>query len=365
MSGNKKMFDKENMDKWNNWIEESIVKEDITTENPQLSSEQELNLNMEALDSLELSQLIHNFDKINIKEIDPIALSNKREKLSFEKGFNIIIDEINDLIFKLLNKGIAWQLLEDSVIGCINDHNIKLQEFYNWLLNNQNNSNSIFLLGYFNHRGIERNADFKKSFNFFLDASEKNHIPAQFFVGNCYEYEYGTVKNEKLAFKYYEKAANKNLSLGQLEIGYLYETGFGIKKDLKKAFYWYEKAVNNGNIKAVHNLALCYKHGKGVKKDYNKVFELSKQSAEGGRPEGINLLGNCYKNGMGTKIDKQKAFELYQKSANLGNKVAQYNLGNMYEKGNGITIDIDKAIYWFEKSAKQGYQNAKNKLEIL
>ncbi|GBB99030.1 hypothetical protein RclHR1_00340021 [Rhizophagus clarus] len=361
MSDNKKRLDVENTDCYK-WIKESIVKEDI-------ANKQELNLNMEVIDNLELqrelSQFIHNFDKINIEEIDPIALSNEREKISFEKGFNIIIDEINDLIFKLLNRGVAWQSLEDDVINYFNDHNIELQEIYNWLLSNQNNSNSIFLLGYINFRGIEKNVDVKKAFNLFINASEKNHILAQFFVGNCYEYEYGTVKNEKLAFKYYEKAANKNLSHGQLGIGYFYEIGFGIEKDLKKAFYWYEKAVNNGNIKAMHDLALCYKYGKGIKKDYNKVFKLSKQSAEGGRPEGINLLGNCYKNGMGTKIDKQKAFELYQKSANLGNKVAQYNLGNMYEKGNGITKDIDKAIYWFEKSAKQGYQSAKNKLEIL
>jgi hypothetical protein len=37
---------------------------------------------------VELFQLIQNFNKINIKEIDPVVLSNKREKLLFEDGFN-------------------------------------------------------------------------------------------------------------------------------------------------------------------------------------------------------------------------------------------------------------------------------------
>ncbi|GET04614.1 kinase-like domain-containing protein [Rhizophagus clarus] len=313
----------------------------------------------------ELSQLIQNFDKISIKEIDPIVLTNEREKHLFEKGFHVIVDDINDLIYRLLNKGIEWQSLEDNVIDYLNDHDIELREIYNWLLNNQNNSNSIFLLGYINHRGIEINVNLKKAFNLFINASEKNHIPAQYFAGNCYEYGSGTIKNEKLAFEYIEKSANKNLAHGQFEIGYLYEIGFGIEKDSEKAFYWYEKAANNGNIAAMLNLGNCYRNGVGVETDYDKAFELYKQSAEGGHSGGITMVGFCYFHGIGTKIDKQKAFELYHESAFLGNMIAQYNLGILYEEGKGITKDIDEAIYWYEKSSDQGYQYAQNKLDVL
>jgi hypothetical protein len=72
-------------------------------------------------------------------------VSNERGKFLFEKGFNEIVDEINDLILKLANKGIGWKLVKQQVIGYFNNHNINLQEIYNWLvLNNHNNSNSIF-----------------------------------------------------------------------------------------------------------------------------------------------------------------------------------------------------------------------------
>ncbi|PKK77444.1 kinase-like protein [Rhizophagus irregularis] len=294
---------------------------------PTIYQQARLNENLES--QREISQFIQNFDKINIQEIDPIILSNEREKVLFDKGFDII-DEVNDYIIKLVNRGIEWQMLKRQIIDYFVNYNIDLQEMYNWLLNNQNNSNSIFLFGYFNFYGIGVKRDYKKAFNLFVDAS-KNHIFARYFVGNY--------------------------------TGYCYKYGIGIEKDFKKALYWYEKAADNGNTMAMYNLGRCYLNGEGVEKDYNKSFELFEQSAEGGYSGGIMMLGYCYHKGIGTKIDKQKSFELYQNSANLGSMVAQYNLGNMYKHGDGIIKDIDKAIYWYGKSSKQGYQDAKYKLE--
>jgi TPR repeat protein len=344
-----------------------ITKTDIIMGNPPLLNEQEfseIRLNTNNSGSRgELSKLIQNFNKMDTKEINNILASNKQEKFSTEKDFNIIVDEINDLIYKSHDKGTEGELAKEQVIEYFNNYNINSQEIYNWLLNNQvTNSNSIFLLGYFNFYRNETSRNYEKAFKLFINASEKNHTLAQYFVGVCYFNGYGIMKNEKLALKYFEITANKNLTRGQKDTGYCYKIGIGIKKDLNKAFYWYEKAANNGNIMAMHNLGKCYINGEGVEKDFNKAFELFKKSADGGDS---SMLGYCYSNGIGTKIDKQKAFELYQKSANLGYKTAQYNLGNMYEKGNGITKDINKSIYWYEKSAKQGLQNAQNRLKIL
>ncbi|PKK65440.1 HCP-like protein [Rhizophagus irregularis] len=313
------------------WLNAIITKSDVIVDNHQMSNEQENDffISTNNLELRDLSQPFQNFDKMNTKEIDSMAISSKQENLSTEKDFNIIVDEINDFINKLKNKRMDWKLGEQKVIEYFNDHNINSQEFYNWLLNNQHSSNSIFILGCFNYYGIVINKYYEKAFKLFINASEKNHILAQLFVGHCYIYGYGTIKNEKLAFDYFEKVAN------------------------------------NGNILAMYELGICYQNGEGVEKDYNKAFELFKQSAGGGYSGGIMMLGYCYDEGIGTEINKQKAFELYQNAANSGHDVAQNNLALMYENGDGITKDMEKAIYWYEISAKKGYELAKNNLKRL
>ncbi|UZO03972.1 uncharacterized protein OCT59_024371 [Rhizophagus irregularis] len=351
------------------WLRAIVTNIDVIIEeieDQQLFGNQELNeapiSNNNSGPHGELSQLMQNFGNMNSKEINTIEVP------SFEEVYNEIITEINDFIFKLLNRGIVSKLVRQKTISFFNNHNINSQEIYNWLLtlnDNQNNSNSIFLFGFFNYLGIETNENHEKAFYLFIDASEKDQILAQYYVGICYLYGRGISKNEKLAFEYFEKVANKNYTAGQIFLGCCYEDGIGIKKDLKMAFYWYEKAANNENIIAIYNLGICYKDGVGVEKDYNKSFKLFKESAEGGDLDGMTMLGYCYICGIGTNINNQKAFELFQRSANLGNIVASYNLGIMYEYGRRITKDIDKAVYWYEKSANQGYQKAQYRLKVL
>ncbi|GBC32856.2 kinase-like domain-containing protein [Rhizophagus irregularis DAOM 181602=DAOM 197198] len=256
----------------------------------------------------------------------------------------------------------------EYIFGYFDSRNIKSQEIYDWLIDNHNNLDSIFLLGYFNYYGIETTSSSinpNQAFNLFDKASKQDHILSQYFVGLCYEYGYGTEKNEKLAFEYYEKVASKDFASGIIKIGYFYNNGIEVKKNLKRADYLYEKAAKLGNSMAQHNLSVLRINGEGIDKDYNKAFKLSKQSAEGECKEGFRVLGFCYSCGIGTSVNKQRAFELYQKAADLGDMYAQYNLGNMYENGDGIEKDINKAIYWTEKSAKQGHQGAQNRLKNL
>ncbi|GBB88064.1 hypothetical protein RclHR1_01460014 [Rhizophagus clarus] len=293
------------------WLKEMITKSDVITENNQLSDKQEFNETSLGTNNSEpqgdLSQLIQNFDKMNTKQIESTATLSKQENLLTERDFNIMIDETNTFVYILLNNGVDFELVRQLVIDCFNDHNINSQEIYNWLLNNQVSTNSIFLFGYFNRYGIVTSIDYKKAFNLFVNASEQDHVLAQYFVGDCYLYGYGTTKNEESAFKYYEKAANKSISCGQNSMGYCYENGIGTKKDLKMAVYWYEKAANNGNIMAGPN------------------------------------LGSCYNNN-----EKENGITKYVESIMAITGLGSYC--NIDEKENGITKYVDSAIYWYKKS---------------
>jgi len=197
-------------------------------------------LNIDLLHN-KLPKIIQNFDKTNAKEIT-------ESLILLERKFGIIINEIVDIILKELNEGKKADIVKQLVTDYLDNHNINSQVTYNLLLDNQNDSNSIFLLGYFNYYGIiTENENYKEAFNLFVTASEYNHILAQYYVGRCYEFGNGVVKNEELAFEYYEKIANQDFALGEYKIGYFYDNGIGTEKDENLAAYWYKKAESNGH----------------------------------------------------------------------------------------------------------------------
>ncbi|RGB31020.1 kinase-like domain-containing protein [Rhizophagus diaphanus] len=274
----------------------------------------------------EMSQIIEGFDKMNTKEIIYKTLTN--EDISSKKNLNKMVNNIVNYIFKIFNEG-KHSPASEFILDYFNDNSINSQEIHDWLLINQNNLDSIFLLGYFNYMGIVTSEDKKKAFNLFIKASEQTHALAQFYVGVCYEFGCGTVKDEKLAFEYYEKIANKGTGFGLEKCGCFYRFGIGININKQKAIELYQRAANLGHVLAQYYLGIMYEIGEGVDNDYNK------------------------------------AFELYHKVANSGHCLAQYNLADMYEYGKGIEKDINQAIYWYEKSAKQGYPFANNKLKNL
>jgi hypothetical protein len=293
----------------------------ISKEKIQLSSEQQniveipRNIINNSLHG-EMSQLIQNFTNMNTGVVET--------SISSEYNFDMVVNEII-----LLLENIGMGLRKYGIVNYLHNHNTTLQGIYNWLLNNQNNSNSVFLLGVFYHFGIEINVDLQKAFELYRNAADSDNAP------------------------------------GIISLGYCYQKGIGTSIDYQNAFKLYQKAANLGNARGIHNLGLCYHFGIGTSIDKQKAFELYQKSTNLGNTFGINGLGRCYSEGIGTSIDYQKAFELLYKAAILGNYAAQYNLAVMYEYGKGVKKDTNQAIYWYKKSAEQGNQDAQNNLNNL
>ncbi len=104
-------------------------------------------------------------------------------------------------------------LINQLISNYLNNQIITSQVVVNWLLNNQNNSNSIFLLGYLSLYGIKMNENKEKAFKLFINASKQDHILAQYYIGFCYKHGHGVKKDEKLAFEYYKKVVDKDLNI--------------------------------------------------------------------------------------------------------------------------------------------------------
>ncbi|GES88000.1 kinase-like domain-containing protein [Rhizophagus clarus] len=300
-----------------------IVKDFSSTDshaNIQTSNKQQFNLNAfedykNDLPQEEVSKIIQNFNKINIEEIEP--------SMSIYYSFMVVmVDEMVDLLDKIVESA-----GRQCIYNYLNNHNITSQEIYIWLLNNQDYSNSIVLLGSFNYLGIEINVDKKK------------------------------------AFELYQKTVDLGNSYGISWLGYCYEYGIGTDIDKDEAFELYQMAADLGNTSGMNNLGNCYENGIGTDINEEMAFELYQKAADLKDANGINNVGYCYYAGIGIDVDRKKAFELYQKSADLGNRAAQYNLAFMYETGKGIDKDVDKAIYWYKKSALQGDPDAQKKLK--
>jgi hypothetical protein len=112
----------------------------------------------------ELPQIINNFDKMNIREIEPTTENINKY---FSEELNNVVDELVNLIFKALNE---WIVEKQIVLNFINDYKIELSELYSWLLNNQYNSNSIYLLGCFIYYGIGTTIDENKGYKLIQEA---------------------------------------------------------------------------------------------------------------------------------------------------------------------------------------------------
>ncbi|PKK64692.1 kinase-like protein [Rhizophagus irregularis] len=343
-----------------------------------------------------LLQVIQNFDKIDIKEIEPNT--QNINKYIFEEDLSFVVDELVNLYFKKVNEGKEEKMRKQTILNYIDNNGLKLQEIHKWLINNQDDSNFYYLLGYFNFQGIigevnkqeafelfqkaaklGNNAaqynlanmyidgegidkNYKKAFELSLGLAEKEYSSGINLLGFCYKYGIGTDIDEQKTFESYQKAANLGNSNGLNNLGTCYEKGTGTDINEQKAFESYKKAADLGNSSGMNNLGYCYENGAGTDVNEQKAFEIYQKAAAFGNSYGINNLAKCYKYGIGTGINIQKAFELYYKAANLGNSCGMFNLGMCYENGTGTDISEQKAFEFYQKAANLGNSSGINNL---
>src|SRR5687767_5893471 len=100
--------------------------------------------------------MINLFHNMNTNEIESSTTSTNEKminKIISPKNLSKVVNEIVTFITKIVNHD--GTKAKQCTLEYFSNNNIDSKEIYNWLLNNQNDSDSIFLHGYFNYYGIE------------------------------------------------------------------------------------------------------------------------------------------------------------------------------------------------------------------
>ncbi|RIA92719.1 hypothetical protein C1645_820323 [Glomus cerebriforme] len=153
-------------------------------------------------------------------------------------AFSVMVDELISLPYTIGNE----EELKHKVFNYLNNHNVTLQEIFNWIVNNQNYSNAIVIYGEFNEYGIGTSIDKQKAFELYQKAAD--------------------LKNK--AFELYQKAADLGNANGICNLGVCYQNGIGTSVDKQKAFELYRKAAILGNCVAQYNLANTYEEDENI-----------------------------------------------------------------------------------------------------
>ncbi len=198
---------------------------------------------------------------------------------------------------------------------------------------------------------ISGEKDYQKSFNYYLEAADKNHPKACWMVANLM-----LSRKVKMNFKIMWKYLNKSIKLGSAAgyntMGLCYLKGINEenKIDLEKAKKYFLIASEYGYVYAFNNLGMISEKENNI----DEAYKYYKISADMGESWALNKMGEYYRK----QNDYKTAFMYYNKAIdaplNEVSKYAYYNLAKYYyENGNicvNIKRDINKAKEYYCKS---------------
>lgn len=289
---------------------------------------------------------------------------------------------INDIYSNLVNNKLSMieELIQipDTQYGSNTQHGSNLEEAENLFLHNK----------------------LDEAYEIFKTLAEQGNGRAMYFLGEYYEWGYGSVNKDKresqkwrlagrdagdvlatlnVAYTLPEydsertdiftntfddvlKLAECGDAFAQYEVSILYEYGLGIRKNNDEKLHWLERSAEHGFWKAEFELREYYfEQGKKCDNDFEfeeKIFYY-KKAAELGYIEAMNALGNYYMDDIETS---DEAIRWFKEAAALGDADAMNTIGYIYYEGLGISKDYCEAFRWFKKAAEKGLATAQNNL---
>jgi TPR repeat protein len=175
--------------------------------------------------------------------------------------------------------------------------------------------------------------------------AEAGDAPAEFALGQAYDYGNGIAQNDNSACSWYRKAAEQNYAPAENALGLMYRGGRGVEQSKEEAVQWYRKAAKQKNAKAMFNLGTAYYNGDGVGIDDITAyawFLVARESGSEPARDAVNRMNNSL-----LQWQLSSAFEV---------------IGDMYEQKNDLPQDHQAAVDWYRKAAQLGEPSARVKL---
>ena len=175
-----------------------------------------------------------------------------------------------------------------------------------------------FYLGECYRLGIGVNKNEEKAIKYYKESAKLNNPEANYIMVYYYNNSY-----EKELFEHLKQIEEKDNSLIQYLLACCYEFGWGTEKDDYWSNEWYYIAfpelitdAEAGDVIAQTKLALCYLRGKGTDKNPEEAIVWLNKAIKQKSTEAKIILGYCYKKGLGVERDSGKAQSWFQKARN-------------------------------------------------
>jgi TPR repeat protein len=123
-----------------------------------------------------------------------------------------------------------------------------------------------------------------------LKAAEQQYAPAEFQMGQLYDFGFVVDRDDAEALRWYRRAADHGSAAGQRMVGDFHQKGRGVAASLAEAARWYRRAADGDDIRAQYLLAQLYFDGRGVDRDYVSAYYWYSIAA-GQAPLADNRLG--------------------------------------------------------------------------
>jgi TPR repeat protein len=114
--------------------------------------------------------------------------------------------------------------------------------------------------------------DTPQAVEWFRKAAGHGYAPAEFQMGQLYEFGFGVQQDSSDALNWYKKAADHGSAAGQRAVGDFYHKGRGVKADAAEAARWYRRAADGDDIRAQYQLGQMYFDGTGIPRDYVSAY---------------------------------------------------------------------------------------------